>query len=63
MPILSCEGEMIMSDYAVSKLITALGMFVHDLWAMRGDTEGPYDETAYYDLARDIQRGYDLMEE
>ena len=49
-----------MSDYAVSKLITALGMFVHDLWAIRGDTEGPYDETAYYDLAADITRGCDL---
>ena len=52
-----------MSDYAVSKLITAMWMFVHDLLAMRGDAEGPYDETAYYDLARDIQRGCDLMEE
>lgn len=49
-----------MSDYAVSKLITAMGMFVHDLWAIRGDTEGPYDETAYYDLAADITRGCDL---
>ena len=53
-----------MSDYAVSKLITAMGMFIHDLWATRdGDREGIYDETAYYDLAADIQRGCDLMEE
>ena len=52
-----------MSDYAVSKLITAMRMFVHDLWAMRGDREGVYDETEYYDLAADIQRGCDLMEE
>lgn len=49
-----------MSDYAASKLITAMGMFVHDLWAIHGDTEGPYDETAYYDLAADITRGCDL---
>lgn len=49
--------------YAASKLITAMGMFIHDLWAMQGDKEGVYDETAYYDLAADIQRGCDLMEE
>lgn len=59
----AAEGGMRMSDYAVSKLITAMGMFIHDLWAMRGDREGVYDETAYYDLAADIQRGCDLMEE
>ena len=52
-----------MSDYAASKLITALGMFIHDLWAMRGDTEGPYDETAYYDLANEIERRCDLVKE
>ena len=53
-----------MSDYAVSKLITAMGMFIHDLLVIRGDKEGEgiYDETAYYDLATDIQRGCDLME-
>lgn len=45
-----------MSDYATSKLITALGMFIHDLWAMRYDTEGTYDETAYYNLADEIER-------
>ena len=29
-----------MSDYAVSKLITAMGMFIHDLLVIRGDKEG-----------------------
>lgn len=52
-----------MSDYAVSKLITAMGMFIHDLWAMRGDREGPYDENTYQDLAADILRGVDLPRE
>lgn len=52
-----------MSDYAVSKLITAMGMFIHDLWAIRGDSVGPYDETTYYDLAIEIQRGCDLPKE
>ena len=52
-----------MSDYAVSKLITAMGMFIHDLWAMRGDSEGSYAETAYYDLATDIERGCNQTKE
>lgn len=52
-----------MSDYALSKLIQAMGMFIHDLWALKGDTEGVYTEDAYDSLAIDIQRGFDLMED
>lgn len=43
-----------MSDYVAAKLIEAMGMFIHDLWALRGDTEGVYDEEAYYDIAKEI---------
>ena len=46
-----------MDNYAASQLITAMGMFIHDLWALKGDTEGPYTEEAYHELADSVVRG------
>lgn len=45
-----------MDNYAASKLITAMGMFIHDLWALKMDTEGPHTEEEYYKLANSVVR-------
>ena len=47
-----------MDNYAASKLITAMGMFIHDLWAMKCDTECVYSEDAYLELANAVMDGF-----
>ena len=49
-----------MDNYAASKLITAMGMFIHDLWALKGDIEGPHTEEEYYKLADSVACGFVL---
>ena len=56
----AAEGGISMDNYAASKLITAMGMFIHDLWALKGDIEGPHTEEEYYKLADSVVRGVTL---
>lgn len=42
---------------AIAKLITGMGMFIHDLRELKIGNDETYTEQAYYSLAEDIMRG------
>lgn len=51
-----------MNDYAISKLITVMGMFIHDMIEIKnGNIENVYPEDMYYSFANDVERGYDFI--
>lgn len=40
--------------YAIAKLITAMGMFIHDLRELKCGSDMVYTEESYNSLAKDI---------
>lgn len=41
-------------EYAIAKLIIAMGMFIHDLSELKNGTDEVYTESSYDDLAYEI---------